>query len=212
MGLIVNGRMKFLGKFEGVFPQLPPPTPSFTASPTTGLVPLTVQFANTTTATAVSYEWDFTGDGTVDSTDVNPSYTYANTGTYSVSLTVVNTGGRITTTASNYIVAYTIAPASYSGVGTQTFPFRMAVFDDSSYIGQQINSFPFVISGDRSSETYVGQGINSFPFVMSGDRSSETYIGTENTFPFTMANSNAAETYVGTENTFPFVMTNYVHS
>jgi PKD repeat protein len=35
-----------------------------------------------------SYAWDFNNDGTTDSTDQNPSYTYTASGTYSVKLTV----------------------------------------------------------------------------------------------------------------------------
>lgn len=169
MGLIVTGRTRFTGKFEGVFPQLPPPTPSFTASSTTGLVPFTVQFTNTTTGTnvSVSYEWDFNGDGTVDSTDVNPSYTYANTGTYSVSLTVVNTGGRITTTATNYIIAYSIPPTSLSGTSVNSIGLRMAVYDVNSLIGT-INSLPLNMNSDTSSaQTIMGTSIVNVPIAMT---------------------------------------------
>lgn len=163
MGLIVNGRMRFLGRFEGVFPQLPPPTPSFTASPTTGLIPLTVQFTNTTTTgTGVTYEWDFTGDGVVDSTDVNPSYTYADTGTYSVSLTVVNTGGRITTTASNYITAYTIPPATATGTSITIVPVKLAVYDVNSAIGST-TIVPVSIESAAISQTAVGSSIINVP-------------------------------------------------
>src|SRR5262249_6600043 len=48
----------------------PPPTVSFTGSPTNGLVPLTVTFANTTSG-ATNYSWDF-GDGNA-SAAVNPA-------------------------------------------------------------------------------------------------------------------------------------------
>ena len=53
------------------------------ASPTSGDSPLAVQFdgSGSTDADAgdqatLKYEWDFTDDGTVDSTDVAPTYTY----------------------------------------------------------------------------------------------------------------------------------------
>lgn len=187
MGLIVNGRMRFLGKFEGVFPQLPPPTPSFTASPTTGIVPLTVQFTNTTTATAVSYEWDFTGDGTVDSTDVNPLYTYNDIGNYSVSLTIVNTGGRITTTVTNYIIAYTLPPGTFSGPSSQTIPYVMR--DEpgvTTFIGLQSTIVPYVISDSTDSNTFIGMTTPTVPYTMSNTSDSDTFIGFENTVPYVM--------------------------
>ncbi len=39
---------------------------------------------------AVSYKWDFQNDGSTDSTDVTPSYTYNINGTYTVNLTINN--------------------------------------------------------------------------------------------------------------------------
>jgi hypothetical protein len=42
------------------------PTASFSASPTSGTAPLTVQFTDTSTGGPTSWEWDFQNDGTVD--------------------------------------------------------------------------------------------------------------------------------------------------
>jgi PKD repeat protein len=68
------------------------PTADFTASPTSGIAPLTVNFTNNSTGydQPLSYEWDFDNDGIVDSTDENPSYTYINPGTYTVKLTATD--------------------------------------------------------------------------------------------------------------------------
>lgn len=60
----------------------------FAASPTLGKAPLQVQFTDQSTGDITSREWDFDGDGTVDSTAQNPSHTYDTAGTYTVSLTV----------------------------------------------------------------------------------------------------------------------------
>jgi PKD repeat protein len=38
----------------------------------------------------ISYDWDFNNDGIVDSTEMNPSYMYANSGFYTVKLTVTD--------------------------------------------------------------------------------------------------------------------------
>ena len=51
----------------------------------------TVLFSDASTGTPTSYSWDF-GDGK-SSTARNPSHTYANTGTYTVTLTVANAFG-----------------------------------------------------------------------------------------------------------------------
>ncbi|MHC4599590.1 MAG: Kelch repeat-containing protein [Planctomycetota bacterium] len=74
----------------------PPPPPllaDFTATPVSGTVPLRVNFTDTSTGGATSWSWDFDGDWIEDSTDRNPSYTYTQPGTYSVSLTVTGTQG-----------------------------------------------------------------------------------------------------------------------
>ena len=64
------------------------PVADFTYTPVSGPTPLTVAFTSTSTGVVNSYAWDFNNDGTTDSTDANPSYTYTTAGTYSVKLTV----------------------------------------------------------------------------------------------------------------------------
>ena len=75
----------------------PPPGPValFTATtPRTGDTPLTVSFDGTlSTGDPSGYQWDFDGDGIVDSIDPKPTHTYTTPGTYTVTLTVVNLTG-----------------------------------------------------------------------------------------------------------------------
>jgi PKD repeat protein len=78
------------------------PVASFTSDTTTGYVPLTVRFNDTSTNSPTSWNWDF-GDGRI-STVQNPSHVYTSAGTYSVVLTVINSGGSRTITTNNYIV------------------------------------------------------------------------------------------------------------
>ncbi|RMG80449.1 MAG: PKD domain-containing protein, partial [Chloroflexi bacterium] len=75
------------------------PVASFSASPTSGDIPLTVQFTNTTVGDVTSYAWDFNGDGTIDSAEQNPSHTYTSPGTYTVTLTATGPGGSTDATA-----------------------------------------------------------------------------------------------------------------
>ncbi len=60
----------------------------FSADVTSGTAPLTVNFTDQSTGNIISWKWDFDDDGTDDATEQNPSYTYQEAGTYSVSLSV----------------------------------------------------------------------------------------------------------------------------
>ncbi|MFC1924358.1 PKD domain-containing protein [Chloroflexota bacterium] len=64
----------------------------FSASPESGLSPLTVQFTDQSEGDIVSWAWDFDNDGVTDSTDQNPSHTFIGsdlmTQVYTVVLTV----------------------------------------------------------------------------------------------------------------------------
>lgn len=68
-----------------------PPTANFTATPTSGSAPLTVEFTDTSTGTPTSWLWDF-GDGET-STEQNPLHEFPSTGSYTVTLTATNAAG-----------------------------------------------------------------------------------------------------------------------
>lgn len=72
-----------------------PPVASFNAGTTSGLVPLTVAFSDTSTGEVASWLWTF-GDGSTSS-ERNPSHVYTVAGSYSVSLLVTGPGGSHTT-------------------------------------------------------------------------------------------------------------------
>lgn len=78
-----------------------PPVADFTASPTSGYAPLTVQFTDRSSGAVTGRVWDF-GDGGMD-TSPNPVHTYNAAGTYTVSLTVSGPGGSHTLTRTNFI-------------------------------------------------------------------------------------------------------------
>ncbi len=67
------------------------PVAAFVPDVTFGNAPLAVQFTNQSTGDIQAYAWDFGDGGT--SADVNPAYTYAVPGTYTVTLTVTGAGG-----------------------------------------------------------------------------------------------------------------------
>jgi len=89
--------------------QAPPPYAQFTGSPATGAVPLVVTFANNSTGLITSVVWDF-GDGAT-STATNPTHTYTNAATFSVSLTAQGPVATNTLTRPGYItVSQALAP------------------------------------------------------------------------------------------------------
>jgi PKD repeat protein len=72
------------------------PTASAQASRTSGPAPLNVSFTSTAgdlDGDTLTYEWDFTSDGTVDATTANASHTYTQPGEYTATFTVSD-GGR----------------------------------------------------------------------------------------------------------------------
>jgi len=66
---------------------------NFTASPRQGILPLEVQFTDTSSGEVFAWAWDFDLDGNIDSYEQNPLYTYTLPGLYSVRL-VINNGER----------------------------------------------------------------------------------------------------------------------
>lgn len=93
-----------------------PPTAAFTADKTTGCAPLTVNFMNASSANASMYAWTFTGGTPATSTQKNPTVSYANAGTFAVSLIATNNAGSDTATIVSYITVQGKPTASFSYV------------------------------------------------------------------------------------------------
>ena len=80
------------------------PEAGFVANKRSGTAPLTVRFTDQSTGTEpLSYAWDFDNNGSTDSTDQSPSFTYSSVGTYTVKLTITNEVGTDNTLKANYI-------------------------------------------------------------------------------------------------------------
>ncbi len=88
-------------EYAGGPPPPQPPVADFVGNPTSGTVPLTVNFTDQSTNSPTSWSWDF-GD-TGRSTAQNPSHEYTSTGSYTVSLTATNAQGSDTETKPDYI-------------------------------------------------------------------------------------------------------------
>jgi PKD repeat protein len=111
---------------------------SFTADETIGASPFTVNFSDHSTASSgnniISWAWDFDNDGTIDSNDPNPSWTYSNEESYSVSLTVSDGTNQHTYLAENFITV--LGRSSdilvVNGIASVTYSSEMLNFYSSS--------------------------------------------------------------------------------
>ncbi len=109
--------------------QVPPLSAHFGSDVTSGVLPLTVNFADSSQGYITSWLWDF-GDGST-SIEQNPSHTYENAGSYTVSLTVSGLGGSDTITKENYITVKNVIANFSADVTMGKAPLTVS-FTDSS--------------------------------------------------------------------------------
>ncbi len=84
----------------------------------------------------ITYAWDFNGDGNVDSTDPNPSYTYTANGAYTAKLTVKDQTGltgveNIPITVGNRapVITFQTPIDGQAASFTDTVPYKLSVTD-----------------------------------------------------------------------------------
>ena len=102
----------------------------FSAQPKSGLVPLQVQFADSSQGNPTSWLWDF-GDNST-STSQNPNHTYSDTGFYNVRLIASNQVDTDTTVKLSYIHAFTHPAANFTAQPKYGFVPLTVQFYDSS--------------------------------------------------------------------------------
>src|SRR5262249_40177667 len=136
----------------------PPPVAAFSATPTTGLVPLPVTFTNASTGSITTYAWSF-GDNTTSAAQ-NPQHTYSTPGSYAVSLTATGPGGSSTKTTS---ISVTAPPplAAFSATPTTVPASLLVTFTDAST--GSINSWSWSFGDGITSTTRSPQHAYSTP-------------------------------------------------
>ena len=152
-----------------------PPVADFVGDPTSGPVPLTVQFTDQSTNDPTSWDWDF-GDGGADTVQ-NASHEYTSPGQFTVSLTAANAGGQHTETKTNYI---TVTRADF--VGNPTIgPVPLTVdFTDQSTNDPTSWDWDFGDTGTSSLQhpshdyTSTGQFTVSLTAANAGGQDTET--------------------------------------
>ena len=126
-----NGFHKTLGFSVRCLKDDSPPNADFSAIPTSGEVPLTVNFADISTNTPTSWQWDF-GDGN-NSNLQNPSHIYQSAGSYTVILIATNDYGSDTEIKNNYITTGNTPVADFTATPTSgTAPLNVSFTDISS--------------------------------------------------------------------------------
>jgi PKD repeat protein len=123
---------------------------NFSGYPKSGNAPLNVNFTDESTGTITSWHWSF-GDGTSSSIQ-NPSHTYPDPGTYTVSLTVSGPDGSDTETKTDYILAINeikILPSD--GAANDNFGSRVSIFCDYAIVGAPGNDE----NGSDSGSAYI---------------------------------------------------------
>jgi PKD repeat protein len=111
------------------------------ATPTDEVAPLTVAFSSDGSrdpdpADSIRFEWDFDGNGTTDSIDPSPTFTYTTNGVYTARLTVTDSSGK-TASANTTITVGNTSPTVNVTVPVEgglfafgdTIPFAVTVTD-----------------------------------------------------------------------------------
>lgn len=142
-----------------VLPNLEPPIASFSASPVFSCEG-TVQFTDLSLNTPTAWAWDFGDSGISDEQD--PQHTYSASGTYSVTLTVLNANGQDDTLAVGLITI---------DLGAQLIPASCTPNTTAYCCGYGILGFQFAginsTSGDAS-EGYQDRSCGNTASVQEG--------------------------------------------
>ncbi|WP_129596567.1 GLUG motif-containing protein [Methanohalophilus profundi] len=176
----INDGYPQLHNFISVYP----PVSDFTSNVTSGVVPpLSVKFTDLSSKEPTQWLWDF-GDGNT-STEQNPTHTYANYGSYNVSLTAINDVADDTETKIDYIaidesiicMAKSIGFNDSSAVEDSTLTIPLELLNVSNgpiqtikcdiQYNESILSLESICSDNLTSGWTVSKGINGHSITLT---------------------------------------------
>ncbi len=144
-----------------------PPTAAFQPSVLSGFAPLNVQFTNQSFGDITNYEWDFDGNGTIDSTAQNPSHTYTQAGTYQAELTAIGPGGSNSITTSIEVAELPVLPvaqfATNTTSGTAPLNVTFSITTQTNY-----DAFTWDFDGDGTPDNTTDNPA-SFTYQQAGE-------------------------------------------
>ena len=141
----------------------------FSADPTSGTVPLTVNFTDQSTGSPTSWEWDFDNDGTVDATEQNPTHTYTEPVTFTVSLTVSDDTNSDTMTKENYIVVEEFSPVELNLISYKVSPVEDNAYINFGYSHGVDISGDYAIGGAYSDDVTFESSGSAYTFHWNGN-------------------------------------------
>ena len=168
-------------KKEYIDVKWPLPKAGFIGHPRVGIIPLTVKFTDTSTQDVKSWLWNFGNGPNSISTSQNPVYTYTQTGKFTVSLMVRNSGNKQTNIRTDYIITKCPKPSA-------DFDVFINQYEDSLYVDFALDSFDNINSakwdfGDGNieyhpnpSHEYTASGTYSVSVTVSGPCGSATKV------------------------------------
>jgi len=137
-----------------------PPTASASANPTVGDIPLDVQFTGSGTdpdGTIVSYNWNFKDGAT--STAQNPNHTYNNSGSYNVTLTVIDDDGA--TGSDSVAITVNESPNQAPTASASANPVLGEAPLDVQFTGSGTDSDGSIVSYDWDFDDGTASGVQS---------------------------------------------------
>jgi len=126
VGLDLMGKVDYINVTDA------PPSADFTATPTRGAAPLGVTFTDQSSGTIDTWAWDFDDDGTGDSTEQNPLFTYDTAGIYTVALTTTGPGGGVVKKKIDYMDVSAGPVADFSATPVSGVAPLVVTFTDLS--------------------------------------------------------------------------------
>ncbi|HEX6812736.1 MAG TPA: PKD domain-containing protein [Planctomycetota bacterium] len=136
----------------------------FNANVTGGPSPLAVNFTSTSYSSdpggISGYAWDFDGDSVIDSTVQNPTHTYTNCGTYTVSLTVFDATHPPSTLTKNAYIKTDVVTADFTLLVTG--PLTVQFTDTST---PAATSWAWDFDGDSVIDSTAQNPIHVYPYA-----------------------------------------------
>jgi PKD repeat protein len=149
------------------------PVPGFIFDPQTPAVNKPVQFSSTSRGgapgaedehEALTYAWDFDGNGTTDSTVPNPTRTFTTPGTRSVKLRVTDTGGITREISRPVLVQLSTPNAAFSSSPGSPLPGEPVTFTSTSSPSEpakQITNVEWDFNYDRNTGTFTPDAVGT---------------------------------------------------